>query len=522
MSPVNQNKRPRALSFLLHAHLPYGFSPGRQISLEQSWLYEAVTDCYLPLLSMLDRLPQRNHPWLTLSLSPTLLELWGHPEFRQSYRRHLKKGRGIIESEAGNPHHPLERRRLALEILKQWQAAGEQFDQINGYLAAAFTAQAKASKIELITTAATHAFLPAFQNDGRLRTLQIQNGIATFEGHTGIRPKGFWLPECAYYPGLEEDLAPHGIEYFCLEERGLTDAEPTASFRQPMACPNDTLALSRDNRISQKVWSARSGYPGHPDYREFHRDGIHDVDTDTCGEFALPDGGRLPFGLKYWRVTGGPEKQWYDPARAVEQAELDAADFIRAIQSVENGLTLLPFDAELFGHWWHEGPLWLERVLVRAAEMEGVSVQSVHRSTESFADAPTGQPAASTWGRKGDYSFWINRDTDWIYPLLNQCSQELSQLVGQYGQQKEALVERALRQAGRELLLASASDWPFMLRAGTTTSYAMERLRKHVEQFQRISRSLSESRLEATQLEEWERINPAFPDISLESHHSKS
>ncbi|PXA04490.1 hypothetical protein DDZ13_04760 [Coraliomargarita sinensis] len=522
MSHEAQNQTRRVVSFLLHAHLPYGYNHASQNSLEQAWLYEAVTHCYLPLLSMLKRLEPKDSPWLTVSLSPTLLELWSHRNFAHDYRAHLKEGLRIIESETEHPAHPQERRQRAREIMADWEEAGARFESIDGKLPSAFADLAESGKIELITTAATHAFLPAFQNDSCFRRFQIGNGIETFKRHTGIHPKGFWLPECAYFDGLENDLASYGIEYFGLEEQGLARATPKASIRAPLSCPNGLLALGRDNTLSQKVWSARSGYPGHSHYREFHHDGIHQVDTEICKQFALPDSGRLPFGLKYWRVTGTPEKDWYEPERAKEQAELDAGDFIKEIESTEEGLVFLPFDAELFGHWWYEGPVWLENVLKRTSRLANTSLKASHQAAKSFTGPPQGRPAASTWGRRGDYSFWVNRDTDWIYALLCHCSEDLRRLIelnGPAGGDSEK--DRGIRQAGRELLLASASDWPFMLRAGATGEYAMERLHQHIKRCRFLVDSIREERLDPRDLALLEERNPAFLKISLAPYFNR-
>ncbi len=491
--------------------------------MEQAWLYEAVTHCYLPLLSILERLAPQDGTWLTVSLSPTLLELWSHPEFAGRYLAHLENGLRVIRSESTNPAHPAERRELALQVQADWKEARRHFREIAGRLPAAFSRLAEAGKIELITTAATHPFLPAFQNDPAFRNFQIENGIETFKRHTGLSPKGFWLPECAYFPGLEEDLAPFGIEYFGLEEQGLSRAEPTASIRAPLACPNGLRAIGRDNALSQKVWNARIGYPGHADYREFHHDGIHQVDTDTCGEFALPDGNRLPFGLKYWRVTGKADKAWYAPARAKQQATRDAADFTKSICTADEGLVFLPFDAELFGHWWYEGPVWLENVLKLASKSPGVAVQGNREAVNAFVEPPYGRPAGSSWGRKSNYSFWVNRDTDWIYELLLPCSQALRDLVRQYGlPEGHSQRSRAIRQSGRELLLASASDWPFMLRAGTTGDYAMQRLHQHIKRSRFLIRSIQEENLDPEDLRRLEALNPAFETISLAAFSTAS
>lgn len=510
---------PRILALLLHAHLPYGGRCGEPDSLESAWLYEAMTHCYLPLLTLLERLEKKDAPWLTLSLSPTLLELWAHPDFKQNYRNHLEKGIQIIAGEAQRRGEPEVKRALAQHILSDWIAAQSTFESLSGAMAEAFVREYQAGKIELITTTATHAFLPAFQNDRSYRIFQIQNGLETFQRHTSIHPKGFWLPECGYFRGLEEDLALFGIEYFGLEAEGLTQAEPPVSIRRPLACPNGILGLGRDRSLSQKVWSARSGYPGHPDYREFHHDGIHQMDTSDAQSFDLSAGERRPFGLKYWRVTGQPEKDWYKPERAREQAQSDALDFIQTLTNGPVGLAFLPFDAELFGHWWYEGPVWLEKVLRLAADSPEILLQSASSASRSAQPAVQGHPAASSWGRKSDYSFWVNRDTDWIYPLLNGCSKELRRHIHEHGlPQANSVSERALCQAARELLLAGASDWPFMLRAGTTDRYAIEQVRLHIKAFHFLLHQIKTCSLQEEDLNLMEKLHPAFSSVSLKSY----
>ncbi len=507
----------RVVSFLLHAHLPYGWRADLAHSLEQAWLAEAVTNCYLPLLGALEELrPRAGRPWLTISLSPTLLELWARPEFPERYRRHLEEGLRVLAADAGDARHSVERRRCAGRMAEDWAACRARFDGMDGDLAGAFVRLARSGRVELATTAATHAFLPAFQNDPAFRAFQIGNGLAVFRLRTGLDPAGFWLPECGYFPGLEADLAAEGIRWFALEEHGLTAAEPPAGVRAPLRCGNGLLAVGRDAGLSRRVWSARAGYPGHPEYREFHRDGIHDLDADLCGGFALPDGGRLPLGLKYWRVTGAEEKDWYDPGAAGARVWRDAEDFADALAAAGPGLVFLPFDAELFGHWWHEGPQWLARVLDLSAALPETEVAGLSAALDAFPSPPQGRPGASSWGRCGDYSFWINPRTDWLYPQLRGAARAMGGLVHRFGGAVAKSPEgRALRQAARELLLASASDWPFMIRAGTTKDYALERLRGHLDRFSALRRMLEAGAVDPGELARIERLDPAFAEVRV-------
>jgi 1,4-alpha-glucan branching enzyme len=339
-----------------------------------------------------------------------------------------------------------------------------------------------AGLVELATTAATHAFLPAHQAHPATVRAQIGVGLDTFADAFGFRPKFFWLPECGYYPRLEAATTAFGLRCFGLETHGITQARPPPprGVRAPVRCPGGGLALGRDGEISRRVWSATEGYPGHPDYREFHHDRIHAMDEAALAAWPGGAAHRLPAGLKYWRVTGPQEaKDWYDPAAAAARTQAHARDFVARLATApeDSGIWFAPFDAELFGHWWFEGPLWMEEVFRLLAREKTVAPATATRATEGCAAPHPAQPAPSSWGLAGDYSYWVNRDTAWLYPQLDAAVRRLEALVTQWGNAPPAGREgRALRQAARTLLLAQASDWPFLIKAGTAGEAAVARV----------------------------------------------
>ncbi|MEO0795642.1 MAG: 1,4-alpha-glucan branching protein domain-containing protein [Verrucomicrobiota bacterium] len=498
----------RNVSLLLHAHLPYGLRTEVPFSLEEAWLHEATIDCYVPLLYVFGSLPAGKLPPIAVSLSPTLIEMWEHPAFPERFEAHLRRGINLFENEAADPTLPAPRRALASNYAQSWESILKDFrSKFQGKLLGAWTQLAQLGKVELLTTATTHAFLPAHQN-ATSRKLQIELGVERFTRLTGIEPKGFWLPECAYYLGLERDLETIGIEWFSVENMGESSLT---------RCPNKLLAISRHSYLSRKVWDARSGYPGNVDYREFHRDAIKELSHEKAGLFRLENGDSLPLGMKYWRVSGQEDKDWYDPAQAVEQARQDAHDFIRELEEeATDPITFLPFDAELFGHWWFEGPVWIKEILHLAS-----SAQSLHLGTptEILADAPeihVGRPKPSTWGHQSDYSFWVNHETDWIYPLLQQADRQLAELLNNQPKQESTLYGRAIGQLTRELLLAQASDWPFMIRAGATANYARERIQRHLARFHYLAEQIAQGNIDQEALAGLEELDPILPDLTIE------
>ncbi len=515
-----------SLVLLLHAHLPYCRKPKHPVSLEENWFFEALTECYLQLVRVLDRLERDGiTPCLTLSLSPTLICLLGDQSLLDQYRRRLALAEKIAERDAqsGEFQEAAARQaRFFAETRHTWE------ERCGGDPLGVFREYAETGRIELATTAATHAFLPAYQARPHIVESQIRVGIDCFEKTFEHRPGFFWLPECGYFPGIETMLEAAGVRAFGLESHAITRARPAPErgVRSPLRCPNGLVGFGRDEAISRLVWSAAEGYPGHPDYREFHRDRIHELPESILGEWLRETGVRLPAGLKYWRVTGPEqEKALYDARAAAARAREHAEHFLEVVRRADrddggnpdDGIRFAPFDAELFGHWWFEGPLWLEelfRALSRQNELVPVTateaVAGCHRPAE-------GCPAPSSWGDRGDNSHWINRETDWIYPILFEADHRLRKLLQRHGGAPGNSPEgRALRQACRTFLLAQASDWPFMIRAGTAADLAVRHMEGLLGRLRRLLADLEDGRIDRKFLSECEATDRAFPELKVD------
>ncbi|HEY5040330.1 MAG TPA: DUF1957 domain-containing protein, partial [bacterium] len=361
------------LSLVLHCHLPFVRNPEHEYFLEENWYYEAIFETYLPLLSKCEEMVEKNIPFkITLSLSPTLLSMWVDPLLRSRALRYVDNLLVFLEKEKERVK-PLPDFQPVVEMyLSKLKAYRHQFAvQYQGDITRGFKALQDLGRIELMTCAATHGYLPLLAVKKEAIRAQVATAISLHETHFGRKPSGFWLPECGYQPGLEEILDEFGIRYFLLDTHGLVHATPRPRYGTfaPSICPNGIAVFARDLESSKQVWSSKEGYPGDPDYRDFYRDVGFDLDEATLAPFQKPEGIRRFTGLKYYRVTGPFDaKEPYDPARGLKKAQEHAADFLsrRAEQMKEAGswMDRLPqvtcmYDAELFGHWWYEGPDFL-------------------------------------------------------------------------------------------------------------------------------------------------------------------
>jgi 1,4-alpha-glucan branching enzyme len=379
--------------------------------------------------------------------------------------------------------------------------------------------------VELITTAATHGLLPLLAATPKAVAAQVQTGLDYFAGVFGFRPRGIWLPECGYYPGLEDLLAQQGLRYFIVESHGIDHASTTPFYGvyAPLFTPSGVAAFGRDQGSTKQVWSARDGFPGHPDYREFYRDIGHDLPFDYIQPYIEGEV-RVDTGLKYYRITGPTAwKEPYYPTTAGERAAQHAGDFLHQRAShveyldsvMETApIVLAPFDAELFGHWWFEGPQWLDFVIRKAAFDQGaLELTTPSAYLDRHPVHQTGTPCTSTWGHKGYFEAWLNNRTDWIYPQLHGCSERMEHLANRHGQGKvAALTRRALNQCVRELLLAQSSDWPFIINNATASDYAVRRVKDHVARFHHLADALDNNTLDAEQLAALEWLDNPFPN----------
>lgn len=522
------------LSIVLHAHLPYVHHPEHDSFFEENWLFEAILECYLPLIAMLDRLQQDQVPCrLTLSLSPTLISMLQDDLLQNRFLRHLHRLQELANKEVvrtmGQQHFSA--------LAKYYQAGFREALHCyqNHYqcdLLAAFEKHQRNGRLELITTAATHGFLPLLNiSEAAVRT-QIKVGIDTFKARFGFAPQGFWLPECAYYPGLEAILQDNGIRYFFIDSHGILDASqaPNNAVYAPLDCGNGVMAFGRDPACSHQVWSASEGYPGDVDYREYYRDIGFDLPLDYIGPYILDGHTRINTGIKYHRVTGGAkEKDVYKLDKAQAKAKLHAEDFIHKRQQQIQALLpvmdkppiiVAPYDAELFGHWWHEGPMWLEQVLrLAAAENSGLETVSCGDYLALYPEQQQATPSASTWGDQGYSDYWLNESNQWIYPLIHKAGQEMEKLSSDLmGFKVNALQTRTLNQALRSLLLAQASDWPFILKSGTTDEYAKKRLTDHLARFNYLHDSIRKNRIDERYLTALEIMDDIFPDIDFRDY----
>ena len=515
------------LALILHTHLPHVRHPEHEEFLEERWLFEAMTETYLPLAERFQQLANDQVPFrITMSFTPTLLAMWADPLLQERYVRYLDRLIELSEKEIQRTRWIAPFHRLALFYHHRFTSARRLYlDTYRRNLVQPFRQLADGGWIEPIASCATHGFLPLLAPQPAAVRAQMHIGVHVFERTFGHRPCGFWFPECGYATGLDEPLQALGLRYFLADAHAVLFGSPRPKYGvfAPAVCPSGVAVFGRDLASSNSVWSAAEGYPGHPDYREFYRDIGYDLEYDYIRPYIDGDGTRINTGIKYYRITGvAEEKQPYDPDRALERAAQHAEAFLRARRAQIEKLRALmdraplivtPFDAELFGHWWFEGPDWLETV-IRRAHSRRPALELVAPS-DYLERYPINQPielATSSWGQGGYHDVWLNGSNDWLYRHLHRMAERMSQLAQTHPRADE-LTARALNQMARELLLAQSSDWAFILKAQTHTAYAYRRVRDHLARFTELDEALTRHALDAERLSALEADDNLFPHL---------
>jgi 1,4-alpha-glucan branching enzyme len=515
------------LALVLHAHLPFVRHPEYQEFLEERWLYEAITETYVPLLTLLsalerDRVPHR----VTISITAPLLNMLTDPLLQARYARHLDRLVAFADSEVERTRDDADFHRLAVFYREHLRKVRRAFSDTHaGNLIPEFRRLQDEGSLEIIACAATHGYLPLLAVNEQVVRAQVRVGVEEYRRFFGREPRGFWLPECAYYPGLDRLLAEAGIRYFLVESHGILDASPRPVFGvyAPVLTPTGVAAFGRDLESSKQVWSSIEGYPGDYDYRDFYRDVGFDLDLDIVRSLLPPTGERVATGIKYYRVTGKTaHKEPYNPEWARAKVDAHASNFMwnreRQIEWMAAAMdrppiVVAPYDAELFGHWWFEGPDWLESLMRKAAyDQRGFRMTTPGEYLTEHPVHQVATPAYSSWGARGYNEVWLSHENDWIYRHLHIAGDRMCRLATRFPG-STGLLRRALNQAARELLLAQSSDWAFIMSRGTVVDYAVRRTKDHLARFGRLYEEVLADRVDPAGLVELESRDNVFPAI---------
>ena len=515
------------INLMLHAHQPYVRHLEYDKFLEEDWLYEALNESYIPLLRMLLRLEKENIDYhFSMCFSPTLLTMLEDEPLQERFIAYMERHIELGEKEVQRTRkEEKECHEMAEHYLKETKENLELYLSLDRNIQKEFRRLSEKGYIELVASAATHAFLPLYKDYPGAVNAQIAVGIRTHRRVFGQNPKGFWLPECGFYPGLEDILLDNGVEWIQLPSQTIISSPDKSLYGgyRPVLLPHGLKGIVRDWNLTNLVWSDKTGYPCDPDYREFYRDIGYYLPMDYVRPYMHEPSLRVFTGYKYYSITGNTEdKKYYSPKKAEEKVNLHVENFLYNIRkkgrlldslSIRDHVSNIFFDAELFGHRWYEGLSWLEKV-IRALSTDKENYEMVTSSTlvKDGGEFDKLRINECSWGTNGGADNWLCSSNQWIYRHTIKAIERMQELTERFPDQG-SLKGRFLNQASRELLLAMASDWPSIMHDNTSTSYAEKRLTNHLGSFNVVHSSMCRNTVNTEWLINAERRNAIFPDI---------
>lgn len=502
------------IMMVLHSHIPYVKRQGKW-PFGEVWLFEAMAETYIPLLINWLKLNADGQKIpVTMSFSPVLLEQLNSKYIKQEFVTYLKERETMARTDERYylSQSNYEFAGIAAYYASFYRDIRRDFDiELDRDIIQTLKYLQNRGQLEIITTAATHAYLPLLNRSSL--ECQVYWGKRLYEQIFSAEPQGFWLPECGYFQGIEDVLIENGFKYFFVDSHAIEGGKPLgvmssgvvpqedevetfastglSTYRPYCVEDRDITVFGRNAMVSQQVWSADYGYPGDEDYREFHKTSPRS-------------------GYKYWRVTNRShpldKKQPYDPEKALLKVKQHAAHFVSNLENtghhaLDMGFTspliVGCYDTELFGHWWWEGVNWLSEVL-----------QLINQSTLLDLVLPSQVGPAtheakvfeSSWGRGGKHYVWENEETAWMWDIIRKAGEEYQSLKGM--EQETLMGQRAMSQALKELMLIESSDWLFMVSNNLTRDYAMKRFFEHYTKLLRLTNTVQNQQFDDN-FKEW-------------------
>lgn len=560
-------RQSRCFTLVLHSHLPYVLSHGTWPH-GVDWLNEAAAGCYIPLLAAFDRMAQAGiSPKATVGITPVLAEQLADESFLDEFDGYLRQKIEAAEKDAVYFRQISDPGRVRLADYWRDHFVGLRAvlnERFGRNILGGYRRLQDGGHIEIMTSAATHGYLALLGKDECVRA-QVRQGFEVYERHFGRAPKGIWLPECAYRPpyrwsapvgkaiqaydrrGIDSILSEFGLEYFILDthllrggkaigayidrfealkalwaqfekaypaadqERDLTPLLPYyAGGIQPTQKP--VAFLTRHPECSLQVWSGEWGYPGDGNYLDFHKK-------------------HFPGGHRYWRVTGSKvdlaDKTLYDPDVIEARLDENAEHFVdlvgRALEAAGDGrpgAVCAPFDTELFGHWWFEGPRWIEKILTKMSRRADYRPTTGSEVLRAIPPRDVLRMPEGSWGEGGYHFIWLNENTNWTWLHVYDDEVAFCKTVKKHARSRSHDLRRVLKQTARELLLVEASDWQFLISTWSARDYAELRFSFHHETFrrllalaERLARGATLSDGDWLFVEECEKKDALFPEV---------
>lgn len=511
------------LQLVLHAHLPYIKHPDYKYFFEETWLFEAITEVYLPLLRIFYKLDNNDINFkITVSFSPPLIEMLRDKNLMNKYVLYLDDLIKIAEYESKNSEN-LKERELSSFYLSNLKELKILFsDKISHNILQGFKEFQKKGNIQMITCNGTHNYMPVFKDKSLFINSSLKISKHIYNNIFDKELIGIWLAEMGYFEGLDKYLIDNNIKFTYLNFNSIN----SDNYYKPLKTKNNFIFYVRDPKTNTKIWDANTGYPGNKYYREFYSDLSFEKKYGIINNFNNKYNTKTGTGLKYKAITDKnidtQKKNYYDPKKALFQIKKDVIDFLNEKKNqitklCENNYDFIPvltapFDMELFGHWWYEGPEFLYELLKTIDKCDFLET-GYHNYIVENVDVVNENPHFSSWGDKGFSNTWVDKSNIWIYPFIETIFNKLLKFKNV---SLNELENRIYSQMLREFFLLVSSDWYFLIYNDSSKDYSEMRVKNHIANFFALEKLINNSKkiVNTKFLNDLEKINSIFSFIN--------
>lgn len=528
-------KKLHTLTFLLHAHVPFVRQQDANGCVEERWLFEAISETYMPLLTMFERLESDGIPFsIALSLSPLLCQMLADPAIQMRYVEHQDRLIAFGERELIRSKDRADEQSLVQMYLDRAVNDRARFVEYYGSnLLNAFAHWQKKGFVELLTSAATHAFMPFLVDSPESLQAQVELAIHSHRSFFSKNPAGFYLPHLAWFPEAGELLRSYGLSYTVVESHGLLHAKPcpTKGTMAPVQTAGGLTVFGRDYQATRQIFDSEEGFIAHPAFRDFNWDAGYELPLEALVPLLEIENIRGSSSFKYRaKGTKGADAQIYSVDAALQEIDGQVDAFLNSclaqmaayeaeLDTVSN--IFCAFDAELFGHRWYEGIHFLERVFRKVYRSQDIRLIKPIHAIELFAEKEAVDIHPSSCGRCGYNENWLDVSNDWTWRHIIQCAKRLTDLTKRFPDET-GLKERTLNQATREVLLAQSADWQDLMRERIAPDFAKRRFESFIQNFITAYESLGSNYVSTDWLTKLERRDNIFDSINYRVFSEKT
>ena len=497
-------------------------------------LFESISESYIPLLNMFERLEKDGVEFkLGLVLPPVLCSMLENPVIQELYVDFLDKRIALGKKELNRNKEDKKATAIVERTIEKYKSLKNDFTQkYKSNIIASFAEYQQKGIIEILATCATEMFFPHYCDLPEAISAQIEIGLQSYKKSFGEIPDGFYLPEFGYSPGVEKIIRAYGYSYTILNARSvlLTDNIPANGIFHPVRTDNSLMLFTADPVVKELVEN-EEGYLSASVYRNENRDIGFELEPKRLAPVLEEKSARCPTGYKYWKKDfAESDSVSYDEKAALQQAQEDAQAFIDnrneclskaadCSKDVSFVNSVCVFDENVIRRQWSEYLSWLENVIRKAGEA-GLELAFCKKMvTKPFALDKI-VPYYSAGAGNGYGENLLSSKNCWMMRYVRKATERMIDLAERFPSDT-GLKTRLLNIGSVELLLAQSSSLAKMIDANDDSAFADERFRFSINAFTSVFDALGSNTVSTEWLTTLENQDCLFPWINYKVFSKK-